>query len=219
MSWKQVGCLTLCILIVQVASHTVGERGRWLALAVLLVGGMIVGRVLAWRWRRQIDRLRRSDPEELARSLEEMEQADRSAARLALGLVTPDEVRIESVDGETFTYPRTPTALREGTFWLSVLMSALPLTLLALGMVRSDQTVWAALVGVGFAVSVFVQLRSWDAERTLVTVTPAGVQELRSDGTRRGRRPATRCSGARSPRGTPSSPRRRPSRPGSGPTG
>jgi hypothetical protein len=186
MSWKEFGYLAVCLVVVRAVGHAAGARWGWLAVAVLFVGGMVVGRALAWRWHRQLDRLRRSDPEELARSLEEMDPTDRSAARLALGLVASGDVRVESVDGETFTYPRTPAALREGTFWGSVLMSALPLTLLAVGMVRPDQTIWAAVVGVGFACSVFVQLRSWDAERTLVTVTPAGIQEVRCDGTRRG---------------------------------
>jgi hypothetical protein len=185
-NWKEFGCLAVCLAGVRVVSHTAGPRWGWLTFAALLVGGMIAGRVLAWRWGRRIDRLSRLGRDDLARALGEMDQADRSAARVALGMVTPDDVRVESADGETFTYARTPAVLREGTFWGSVLMSALPLTLLAVGMVRPDQRIWAALVGVGFAGSVFVQLRSWDAERTLVTVTTAGIQEVRFDGTRRG---------------------------------
>jgi hypothetical protein len=181
-SWKELGFIVPTILVLQVIGARYGETARWLVLAGLL------SLALAWcwwarrRWTSRIAKLEAESPSGREAALGSMATEERSAARIVLGLVTSAQARVDPIRGEVFEYPRTPEPLLLATFWGSVLMASLPLALLALGRVQSDQVAWALAVGAAFAFAAHATLRSGAAERRTVRISPAGVHDERVDG-------------------------------------
>jgi hypothetical protein len=182
MSWKELGLLVPTIVVLQMIRARFGENARLLVLAGLL------GMVLIWcwwarrQWTRRITKLERDTPSAQEAALKSMPTEDRSAARIVLGLVTSAQAQVDPVRGEVFDYPRTPEPLLLATFWVSVVMSGLPLSLLALGRVQPDQIWWALALGVGFGIAARATLRSRAAQRAVVRISPAGVHSERADG-------------------------------------
>lgn len=178
MNRKTLAILALPIILFQTIPLVTGGRDGFLGVLAVLVGISIRFYYEKRRWRRRINRLREGPPTNAEKALGMMSPADQSAMRLAVGIRPPEPVRVDSSEGEVFSYRRPDTAAREYVYWASLICAAVSFALLALGKVASDQQLYFLLVGVGFAVSVVYQLSESDRLSRTIRVTPFGFQEL-----------------------------------------
>ena len=178
MNWKTLAILALPIILFQAIPLVTGGRDGSLGVLAILVGISIRYYYEKRRWRRRISRLREGPRANAEKALEMMSPADRSAVRVAVGIRSPEPVRVAPSEGEVFSYRRPDTGVREYVYWVSLICAAASFALLALGKVAADQTLYFLVVGIGFAVSVVYQLRESDRQSRTIRVTPFGFQEL-----------------------------------------
>ena len=178
MSRKTLAILALPIILFQAIPLVTGGRDGSLIVLAVLIGISIRFYYEKRRWRRRISRLREGPRANAEKAIETMAPADRSAMRLAVGIRSPDPVRLDSSEGEVFSYSRPDTGVREYVYWASLICAAISFALLALGRIAPDQRLYFLLVGAGFAVSVVYQLRESDRQSRTIRVTPFGFQEI-----------------------------------------
>jgi hypothetical protein len=185
-TWKQFAVLCAVLFLLSLVRVVGGEVARWIALGVILALAYVGAHVSTQRWKRRVEKLKGATPAEREAALAEVPEDDRAAARIALGMVSADDATVDPTKGEEFGYPRTPAVLREGIFWGSVLMAAIPAVLLALDRVPEGERIYAVLLMLGFSLSVGAQLKYGDWELTRIRLTPSGLQQINPDGSRVG---------------------------------
>lgn len=178
MRWKDVALIALVSVLLNVIRFWRGETIEWLSLVALFVLGYFVYRLRLRQWRRRLDRLREAKSEDVNANLAELSPEERAATRVALGHAAPEEpLAVE----RTFHYPRTPTAIREATFWLSVLMAVAAYLSIVFGWDAAERP-YEIGIALFFTLSVGVQLTLWDRERATIRVTSSGLQSIAADG-------------------------------------
>src|SRR5262249_46399311 len=146
----------------------------WVALAGLLLLGYVVYRIRVRQWRRRLDKLRDSEPQQVKDQLSHLTSEERAAMRVALGQVSSDDATAPA-DGREFKYPQTPRLIREYTFWGSVVLAALAYVSLVLGW-DVEERPYEIAIALFFTMSVGLQLLLWDRERATIRVTSSGIQ-------------------------------------------
>ncbi|HET7583772.1 MAG TPA: hypothetical protein VFK13_02635 [Gemmatimonadaceae bacterium] len=180
MSWKRFIRLTAVIAVFDLVVTSLDNRAQDIVLVGVLVVCAAIAPVVRWRWRRRLKALRALPPDEAARAVDELPEWERAAARIALDLVTSAEATAPP-EGCTFSYGRTPKALREGTFWFSAAVPIIALVVIMINPGIQDRWYLVAMA-VFFTVSVGVQLRSWDREGETIQVTSSGLRAVSGDG-------------------------------------
>lgn len=181
MSWKQFAGLTLVLVALTALGFVVGQLAEWLAMFGLFLLGYFATRVARRRWRRRAEELRRTIEDEADAALDRLPPDERAAMRIALGR-PENPAALSGAEVTEFRYRRTPTLIREGTFWLSAAIALLAYVTLLAGWDREER--WYALaLGLGMTASVGYQRVAWDRELTIIRVSPAGIEQRSSDGT------------------------------------
>jgi hypothetical protein len=174
-TWKDFGWFVAAMLVFNVIGAFFGQPAKVLGIVGFAAVGYLVFRFLQRRWHRKLKTLAEAPDAERAAAIDAMDENDRVAARIMLGEVTRDEANA-GPDGVVFRYPRTPMAIREGTFWMSVGIALFVLIALVRGK-TGDEWPWAVAIALGFTVSVAYQLAGgWDRELRTVTLTSSGIQ-------------------------------------------
>jgi hypothetical protein len=186
MNRKTLGLLALPFAFLQIVQAIrLGTTALLFVLAVFLTYALRF-EYYKRRWRRRIESLRGATPATVDSALKSMSSQERIAARFVLGIRSPDQARIDSPDGEFFSYRRAPGVIREYGFWSSLVIASLALTLVALGWVSGDQRIYFLVAGIGSAVIVAYQLRAIDRKSQVVRVTPFGLESISSSNARVG---------------------------------
>ena len=180
MRWKDVALIALVSVLLNVIRFWRGEPIEWLALVALFVLGYLVYRVRLRQWRRRLDRLREAKSEDLSTRLAELSPEEQAAMRIALGQAAPEEALAPGAD-RVFHYPRTPTLIRELTFWGSVVIAAFAYLAIVFGW-DVEERPYAIGLALFFTLSVGAQLFFWDRERWTVRVTSSGLQSISPTG-------------------------------------
>ena len=184
MRWKDVAIIALVSLLLNIVRFWRGETIEWLALVALFVLGYLIYRVRLRQWRRRLDQLRETEPEDVTTRVAALSPEEQAAVRMALGQNAPAETLAPGVE-RVFRYPRTPTRIRELTFWGSVAMAAFGY--LALVFRWDIEERWYAVgLALFFTLSVGAQLYFWDRERWMIRVTSSGLQSIAANGEVRG---------------------------------
>jgi hypothetical protein len=187
MTWKSFWHLALFITAIQLVGVLFDDSARWLAIAGLLAVAVCVS---IWRRRRflaHIRRLSRLDPSERDAALARLDPDDRSAFRFALGLVRSEDANADVGTGETFGYPQTPRIIWQGTFWLSIAMSAGAAGALAFDKIEdSSEIPYAVGLSIGFFINALATRVYWEREGSTIRVNQSGLVHLSHSGARTG---------------------------------
>jgi hypothetical protein len=181
MRWKDMGLIAALVFVLTLVRLWRGLTVELLALMALFVLGYVVYRARLRQWRRRVAKLRDAAPNDATRELASLSPEEQAAMRIALGVSSTDDAA-SSAEDRVFEYPRTPTAIREYTFWASVIIAGLAYLALVFGWDAEERSYEIALALL-FTLSVGYQLSAWDRERATVRVTSFGLQALSPDGT------------------------------------
>ena len=186
MSWREAGTLLAVITLANIAGVLWSQSAKLWVWVLYGIGGLTLVYVAGWRRRRRLAALTKMPAEEQATKVASLAEEEQALTRMALDLVTPDQILRVPIDGQVFEYQRTPPLLRAMIFWGCVLMSGLPLVQLALGYVSASQQLPALAVGFGFALGAFAMHYTYDAEAEQIIVTPVGLIQRKANGQRVG---------------------------------
>jgi hypothetical protein len=181
MRWKDIGLIAALVFVLTLIRLWRGATVEVLALIALFALGYSVYRVRLRQWRRRIAKLREASPNDATMELANLSPDEQAAMRIALGVSATDDATPSAAD-RVFEYPRTPTAIREYTFWASAIIAALAYLALVFGWDAEERSYEIALALL-FTLSVGYQLSAWDRERASVRVTSFGLQAISPDGT------------------------------------
>ncbi|MBI3791504.1 MAG: hypothetical protein HY275_11585 [Gemmatimonadetes bacterium] len=180
MNWRQVAAHLLVLAALEALREALGVKVWIGAFIGIPVTTFILMRLVRLQRRERLRQVAALAPAERARALEAMTDDERAAARIQLGIATVDDGRV-APGSERFGYPRTPWALREGTFWVSAIGAAVAFFAIVSGWHR---TTFAWLVGLFLTGSVGMQQRLWNSDLVSFTLGPEGIEEVEPDGTR-----------------------------------